>query len=286
MLEEKRNTAVAILNIILQHLASRNEVGALVTIYPQTGNPHNQLYNNVYKHQLYGLLLTLGCIRVYRGAISKAPLEIWNNVIGICFSQRKDYQFTTIGKDWTNQTICLHIKQSPRVNNKNEKLTLDQHESLQTYKLEYLNLEKKLNREKKLKAKKAAVAAAAPVPSTPSKGACPKRKLPMNKKVKLTAEELKQKERDKNYKKVSKYMLKKMENKLKTQEEAVNKLKTQEEVVNNLQERVNFLEMQLYQKNATERSNTFVMQSQMHNIRFLLSQIDEKDERIRELSRT
>ena len=45
MLEEERNTAVAILNIVLTNIGSTNKVGAKVEIYPLDEYPHSHTYN-------------------------------------------------------------------------------------------------------------------------------------------------------------------------------------------------------------------------------------------------
>ena len=48
MLEEKRNTAAAILkNFVLKYITSQNEVGAKVEIYPLDDDPHTELYPKV-----------------------------------------------------------------------------------------------------------------------------------------------------------------------------------------------------------------------------------------------
>ena len=109
MLEEKSYAAAAaILNVMLQDIASTHTVGTKVEIYPLDENQHNQVYPKlVSKDHVNGLLFNLGCLYKYGSSICmKRDMGKWNNYIS-----SHNYEFTVCGK---KRVICLHIKQIPR----------------------------------------------------------------------------------------------------------------------------------------------------------------------------
>ena len=97
MLEEKTHSAAtALLNAMLHHVASTHKVGEKIEICPLDENPHSHLFPKACEKHVNGLLLTLGRIREFQGAMCiKRDMDTWNNKISS--HHQKKYEFAAVG---------------------------------------------------------------------------------------------------------------------------------------------------------------------------------------------
>ena len=104
-------SAPKVFNVLLALVAKKEEAGTFVEIYPLINNPNTQLFPNVYKYHIRGLLYKLGLLKTRHGAIQfVSDTTLWNNLL----EDKVSYSFTLKWiktKKGMRRSMCLDVTQ-------------------------------------------------------------------------------------------------------------------------------------------------------------------------------